>query len=52
MLARVASTLALFWPVMSKAVPCAGVVIGIGNPPWIVTPLSNPNSLSAICPWS
>ena len=30
----------------------AGVVMGIGKPPWIVTPLSKPKSLTAICPWS
>jgi hypothetical protein len=45
-----APTLALFWPAMSKTVPCAGVATGMGRPPATVTPRSKPNSLIAICP--
>ena len=37
----VGSKLAIFFPVISNAVPCAGVVIGISKPPETGTPLSN-----------
>ena len=44
------------WPcpgrAMSNAVPCAGVVIGIGRPPCTVTPRWKPISFIAIWPWS
>jgi len=39
-------------PVMSYAVPWAGVVIATGRPPCTVTPRSNPISFIAIWPWS
>ncbi|MNP45473.1 hypothetical protein D3C76_1393990 [compost metagenome] len=32
--------------------PWAGVVIGMGRPPWTVTPREKPINLIAICPWS
>ena len=48
----IASALALPCPAMSKAVPCAGVVIGAGKPPATVTPRSKPSSLTATWPWS
>ena len=50
--ARVAPTLAMPWPAMSYAVPCAGVQIGNGKPPISVTPRSKPISFIAIWPWS
>src|SRR5262249_30702898 len=40
------------FPTMSKAVPCAGVVMIAGRPPATVTPRSKPSSFIAICPWS
>src|SRR3954452_25319720 len=46
----IAPTSAIPCPAMSKAVPCAGVVIGTHRPPAIVTPRSNPRSFKAICP--
>ena len=41
---KVGSKLAWFLPVISNAVPCAGVVTGTVKPPETVTPLSNPKA--------
>ena len=44
------TSLAMPFPTISKAVPCAGVAITTGRPPWTVTPPSNDNSFIAIWP--
>src|SRR5262245_32692439 len=50
--ARIAPTDAIPRPVMSYAVPCAGVQIGKRKPPRNVTPRSKPISFIAIWSWS
>ena len=47
---RMGPTLAIPFPAISKAVPCAGVAMGFGRPPWSVTPFSKPMSFMAIWP--
>ena len=46
------SALAVFWPVMSYALPDEAVIAGTGRPPSSVTTRSKPIDFSAIWPWS
>ena len=44
----IACVFAMPRPAISYAVPCAGVVIATGRPPWTVTPRSKPINFIAI----